>query len=217
MPFAALWGGLDAVHSDVNCFLLDQANFMPTPSMITPLTITDHEQNPYIEARIYHIVPGDGMIFGEFLAPSGKLEEVIINPLQDQPDVRGFLKTGMTVHVRQPRRNTAPHAQTQWRCFLRPAEEQPIYLQHAYYQSKIKPADKQPVEQSVEQRQIEFQQKDSVKKDLRNLRVSITDYHNDKYIRDWAKDAGYTGNNALTKAVNEIIRAAMQAGLKFNG
>ena len=210
MPFAALWGRLDAVHSDVNCVVFNQANFMPTPFMITPLSIADHEQNPYIEARIYHIMPGDGMIFGEFLAPSGKLEEVIINLSKEEPDVRGFLKAGMTVHVRQPRLNTAERAQTKWRCFLRSVAEQPIYLQHAYNQSKVKPANKQP----VEQREIEPEQSDVPKKDHRNIRVSITDYHNDRYVRDWAKDAGYTGNNALTKAVNEIIRAAMQAGVK---
>jgi len=202
MALTALWCWLNSVHSNVNGVLLGQVNFMPTSLMITPLSIGSHQQNPYIEAKIQHITENK-MVFGEWIAPSGKLEEVIVNSVEDEEHVIHLLKIGMTVHVRSPRRNTKPNAQTQWRCFLRPLAEQPIYLQQYcdpwHGQEKISESVEQPVERAVIPSKP---------------RVTITEPVLVDYLNDFALAGGYTGNNAASKAVMDIIRAAMRAGLK---
>ena len=202
MTLASLWGGFDVINSNVNDFLLVQANFMPTSLMITQLSIGGHQQNPYIEAKIQHITENK-MVFGEWIAPSGKLEEVIVNPVEDEEHVIHLLKIGMTVHVRSPRRNTKPGAQTQWRCFLRPLAEQPIYLQQYcdpwHGQEKISEYVEQPVERAVIPSKP---------------RVTITEPVLVDYLNVFVLAGGYTGNNAASKAVMDIIRAAMRAGVK---
>lgn len=207
MALTALWGRLDSIYSNVNDVLLDQATFMPTSLMIAPLSIGNHQQNPYIEAKIHHI-HSNGMVFGEWIAPSSKLEEVIVNPVEGEERVIKSLNVGMTVHVRYPRRNTKPGAQTLWRCFLRPLSEQPIYLQEACLQKSCSPI----VEAEIEPPSIEQAEKPAAIG--AKPRVTITEGILVDYMNEWASAGNYTGNNAASKAVMDIIRAAMRAGLK---
>ena len=105
--------------------------------MVTQLSIGSHQENPYIEAKVQYMAKG--MVFGEWLALSGKLEEIILNPAKGEEFVWNALDVGMTVHVRQPRPNTRPGAQTLWRCFLRPLAEQPLYLQRLCRTDDVQP------------------------------------------------------------------------------
>lgn len=207
MAFTALWGRLDSIYRDVNDVLLDQATFMPTSLMIAPLSIGNHQQNPYIEAKIHHI-HSNGMVFGEWIAPSNKLEEVIVNPVEGEERVIKSLNVGMTVHVRYPRRNTKPGAQTLWRCFLRPLSEQPIYLQEACLQKSCSPI----VEAEIEPPSIEQVQKPAVSGS--SIRVTINEPILVDYVNQGIAKKGYTGNTAASNAVKDIIRAAMRAGVK---
>ena len=177
--------------------------------MITPLSIANNAQNPYIEAKIQHIT-NKGLVFGEWLAPSNKLEEVIVNMKEGEEHVLDKLYIGMTVHVRQPRPNTRPGAQTAWRCFMRGLDEQPIYLQQSCGPKFVEPevvkaAIPEPVQVPLQLDRVDIG---------RRPRVTINEDLLVDYVAEWASAGNYTTANAASKAVMDIIRAAMRAGLK---
>lgn len=130
------------------------------------------------------------MFFGEWLAPSGKLEEIIINPCYGEQSVMDCLAVDMVVHIRQPRENTRPGGHTPWRANMRTLDDQPIWIQEA---TKKEP---EPTASSIASSE--------------SLRVTISDPFLAQHCREVASKKGYVGNTAGSKAVMDVIRAAMR-------
>lgn len=111
--------------------------------MVSQISFSTQSANPFVEAQICHITEDRRIFFGEWLAPSGKLEDIIINPAPGESYVMDCLANYSKVHVRQPRVNTYPRARTPWRGNMRPLGDQPIWVQEAV-KSKNIPAPKAP-------------------------------------------------------------------------
>lgn len=132
------------------------------------------------------------MFFGEWQGPSGKFEEAILNPAYGEQHVLDFLQPEMIVYVRQPKENTRKTTGTKWRAYMRPLSEQPIWVQEAV---KGKPTP-QPAAPSIASPE--------------SLRVTINDPFLAQHCREVAQQKGYVGNTAGSKAVMDVIRAAMK-------
>jgi len=170
--------------------------------MIQQIGFHQESVNPFIELKIYHITEDRKMFFGEWQAPSGKFEEAILNPAYGEQNVLDVLEVGTIVHIRQPKENTKSRG-TKWRAYMRPLAEQPIWVQEA-----ANPQEKQlPKVVQIRRAVIEPVSADP-------LRVTINESFLAQHCREVAQKKGYTGNTAGSKAVMDIIRAAMKAGLE---
>ena len=170
--------------------------------MIQQIGFHQESVNPFIELKIYHITEDRKMFFGEWKAPSGKFEEAILNPAFGEQNVLDVLQVGTVVHVRTPKENTKSGG-TPWRAYMRPLNEQPIWVQEA-----TKP-EEQKLPSVV---QIRRAVTEPVSADP--LRVTINESFLAQHCREVAQKKGYTGNTAASKAVMDIIRAAMKAGIE---
>jgi hypothetical protein len=172
--------------------------------MITRLSIGDHQQNPYIEAKVLYF-HHKGLVFGEWLAHSGKLEEIILNPAKGEEYVMKKLEVGMTVHVRSPRPNTKEGAQTAWRCFLRPLTEQPIYLQEICKPQQTESIAPEPaVEKAVEIEDIEDETVSTVEPKRITLQKTEARFN---YVKGLASKSNHAPSDArkFSKALGDVI------------
>ncbi len=170
--------------------------------MIQQIGFHQESVNPFVELKIYHITEDRKMFFGEWKAPSGKFEEAILNPAYGEQNVLDVLEIGTVVHVRQPKENLK-RGGTPWRAYMRPLVDQPIWVQEA----------SNPQEKTLPNVvQIRRAVLKPVSADP--LRVTINESFLAQHCREVAQKKGYTGNTAGSKAVMDIIRAAMKAGLE---